>query len=62
MQDKTPQYNGQRNGYWFVSYRENKYDESDMGWRGHYVNDEMFGYFEDLGPYNLVCDKEYYAR
>lgn len=62
MQDKIPEKNGKRNGYWFVSYRENKYDESDMGWRGYYINDEMFGYFEDLGPYNVVLNKEYYAR
>ena len=54
--------NGQRNGYWFVSYRENKYDETDMGWCGHYVNDELMGYFEDLGPENRVVNKEYYAK
>lgn len=64
MRDKRPQYNGKRNGYWFVSYRENKYydDGGDMGWSGYYINDEMFGYFEDLGPYNVVLNKEYYAR
>jgi hypothetical protein len=62
LQDKRPQYNGKRNGYWFVSHRENMYDGGDMGWCGHYINDEMFGYFEDLGPHNVVLNKEYYAK
>jgi hypothetical protein len=60
--DLRPEKNGQRNGYWFVSYRENKYDQTDMGWCGHYVNDELMGYFEDLGPENKVIEREYYAR
>ena len=62
MRDKKPKYNGKRNGYWFVSYQDTNYDEGEMGWRGYYINDEMFGYFEDLGPYNVVLNKEYYAR
>ena len=60
--DLRPEKNGMRNGYWFVSFRENKYDENDMGWRGHYVNDELMGYFEDLGPENEPIEREYYAR
>ncbi len=59
--DLRPEKNGQRNGYWFVKYRE-YYDEHEFGWHGHYVNDELMGYFEDLGPENKVIDREYYAR
>jgi hypothetical protein len=60
--DLRPEKNGMRNGYWFVSYREYKHDASEFGWHGHYVNDELMGYFEDLGPDNEVFEREYYAR
>lgn len=61
MQDKKPTKNGKRNGYWFVSYSENTFG-TEYGWHGNYVNDELLGYFEDLGEYNVVINKEYYAR
>ncbi len=58
MQDKRPHNEKKEaHGYWVVHH-----DNNNLGYKGHYINGEEFGYFENWSYYNSSGIIEYYAR
>jgi hypothetical protein len=58
MQDKTPHNEKkQPHGYWVVHH-----DNHNLWFKGHYVNDVEYGYFEHWSYFNSSGIIEYYAR
>jgi len=55
---------GQRHGKWYIipKTRPFKYDNLSSGYSAYFVNDEIFGFSEDLDVDETVYQSEYYAK
>jgi hypothetical protein len=49
---------GQRHGKWYIIPKSFDY----TGYSAYFVNDEIFGFSEDLNVESIVYQSEYYAK
>lgn len=61
MEDLKPINNlGQRHGKWIITPKPKSFIYS--GYIAYFVNDEIFGFSEDLNEESIVYQSEYYAK
>lgn len=58
MQDKTPlNENKQPHGFWEVYWTN-----ANLWYKGNFINNEAYGYFESYSPVGKLHNKIYYAK